>query len=146
MVCIIDDREDVWNFAPNLVTVKPYRFFTGTGDINDPFANKESDEGPKETEKNPLVDKNSSENDPNDNAGKNDEKTAKGANKEKESGDNGLRVIEEDETKKDVEDTASEKETMDKGKGARLSDVGKMNYIVVMWFVKDYLSFRTITG
>ncbi|PVD21414.1 hypothetical protein C0Q70_19587 [Pomacea canaliculata] len=29
MVCIIDDREDVWNFAPNLVHVKPYRFFQG---------------------------------------------------------------------------------------------------------------------
>ena len=36
MVCIIDDREDIWNCAPNLVTVKPYRFFTGTGDINAP--------------------------------------------------------------------------------------------------------------
>ena len=40
MVCIIDDREDVWDFAPNLITVKPYRFFKGTGDINDPFLNK----------------------------------------------------------------------------------------------------------
>jgi RNA polymerase II subunit A-like phosphatase len=36
MVCIIDDREDVWNFAPNLVHVKPYNFFKNTGDINDP--------------------------------------------------------------------------------------------------------------
>jgi RNA polymerase II subunit A-like phosphatase len=36
MVCIIDDREDIWNCAPNLITVKPYRFFTGTGDINAP--------------------------------------------------------------------------------------------------------------
>ena len=27
MVCIIDDREDVWNYAPNLVHVKPYIFF-----------------------------------------------------------------------------------------------------------------------
>lgn len=36
MVCIIDDREDVWNFAPNLVHVKPYRFFQGTADINAP--------------------------------------------------------------------------------------------------------------
>ncbi|GFN89852.1 RNA polymerase ii subunit a c-terminal domain phosphatase [Plakobranchus ocellatus] len=35
-VCIIDDREDVWNFAPNLVHVKPYRFFQGTADINAP--------------------------------------------------------------------------------------------------------------
>ena len=42
MVCIIDDREDVWNFAPNLVTVKPYRYFAGTGDINDPLANKKN--------------------------------------------------------------------------------------------------------
>ncbi|CAG2106097.1 unnamed protein product [Medioppia subpectinata] len=36
MVCIIDDREDVWNFAPNLVTVKPYVCFRDTGDINAP--------------------------------------------------------------------------------------------------------------
>ena len=35
-VCIIDDREDVWNFAPNLVHVKPYHFFKNTGDINAP--------------------------------------------------------------------------------------------------------------
>ena len=36
MVCIIDDREDVWNFASNLVHVKPYQFFKGVGDINAP--------------------------------------------------------------------------------------------------------------
>ena len=36
MVCIIDDREDVWNYAPNLVHVKPYIFFKNTGDINAP--------------------------------------------------------------------------------------------------------------
>ena len=36
MVCIIDDREDIWDCAPNLVTVKPYRFFEGTDDINAP--------------------------------------------------------------------------------------------------------------
>ncbi|XP_013417744.1 RNA polymerase II subunit A C-terminal domain phosphatase-like [Lingula anatina] len=36
MVCIIDDREDVWCYAPNLIHVKPYRFFKGTGDINAP--------------------------------------------------------------------------------------------------------------
>lgn len=35
-VCIIDDREDVWNFAPNLIHVKPYHFFRHTGDINAP--------------------------------------------------------------------------------------------------------------
>ena len=36
MVCIIDDREDVWNDAPNLIRVKPYQFFKGVGDINAP--------------------------------------------------------------------------------------------------------------
>ncbi|XP_075215635.1 RNA polymerase II subunit A C-terminal domain phosphatase Fcp1 [Lycorma delicatula] len=36
LVCIIDDREDVWNFAPNLIHVKPYHFFRHTGDIHAP--------------------------------------------------------------------------------------------------------------
>ncbi|ESO87837.1 hypothetical protein LOTGIDRAFT_179207 [Lottia gigantea] len=36
MVAIIDDREDVWNYAPNLIHVKPYHFFQGTADINAP--------------------------------------------------------------------------------------------------------------
>ena len=36
MVCIIDDREDMWNSAPNLIRVKPYQFFKGVGDINAP--------------------------------------------------------------------------------------------------------------
>jgi hypothetical protein len=46
LVCIIDDREDVWNFAPNLVHVKPYHFFQHTGDINAPpgLAKCENDE------------------------------------------------------------------------------------------------------
>ncbi|KAK4336821.1 hypothetical protein RND71_043942 [Anisodus tanguticus] len=42
MVCIIDDREDVWNYQPNLVSVKPYTFFKNTGDINSP--NKQKDD------------------------------------------------------------------------------------------------------
>ncbi len=29
-------REDVWNFAPNLIHVRPYHFFKHTGDINAP--------------------------------------------------------------------------------------------------------------
>lgn len=36
MVCIIDDREDVWSYASNLIHVKPYHFFQHTGDINAP--------------------------------------------------------------------------------------------------------------
>ena len=62
MVCIIDDREDIWDLAPNLITVKPYRFFKGTGDINDPFGNTEnpnpadvSDEGEDNKEKGEAV-------------------------------------------------------------------------------------------
>lgn len=41
MVCIIDDREDVWKFAPNLITVKKYVYFQGTGDINAPPGSRE---------------------------------------------------------------------------------------------------------
>ena len=37
MVCIIDDREDVWDYAKNLVCVKPYVYFKNTGDINEPI-------------------------------------------------------------------------------------------------------------
>ncbi|XP_057660801.1 RNA polymerase II subunit A C-terminal domain phosphatase [Diorhabda carinulata] len=36
VVCIIDDREDVWSHASNLIHVKPYHFFQHTGDINAP--------------------------------------------------------------------------------------------------------------
>ncbi|XP_065204800.1 RNA polymerase II subunit A C-terminal domain phosphatase [Planococcus citri] len=36
MVCIIDDREDVWDHASNLIHVKPYHFFQHTGDIHAP--------------------------------------------------------------------------------------------------------------
>lgn len=34
-MCIIDDREDVWDNSPNLIQVKPYHFFAVTADIND---------------------------------------------------------------------------------------------------------------
>ena len=50
MVCIIDDREDVWNFASNLVHVKPYQFFKGVGDINAPPSGSPS---PKEEDTSP---------------------------------------------------------------------------------------------
>lgn len=36
MVCIIDDREDVWQGCGNLVQVKPYHYFHHTGDIHAP--------------------------------------------------------------------------------------------------------------
>ena len=37
MVVIIDDREDVWNYAPNLIHVRPYHFFQHTGLLFDLF-------------------------------------------------------------------------------------------------------------
>ena len=36
MVIIIDDRTDVWNDSPNVIRVRPYRYFKQTGDINAP--------------------------------------------------------------------------------------------------------------
>ena len=50
MVCIIDDREDVWSFIPNLIHVKPYVFFDGTADINAPPIGQ--DENHENTENN----------------------------------------------------------------------------------------------
>ncbi|XP_068207972.1 RNA polymerase II subunit A C-terminal domain phosphatase-like isoform X2 [Palaemon carinicauda] len=46
MVCIIDDRTDVWNFSPNVIQVVPYHFFRHTGDINAPqgLQKKENDD------------------------------------------------------------------------------------------------------
>ena len=34
MVVILDDREDVWQGAPNLVRVRPYVYFAGVPDVN----------------------------------------------------------------------------------------------------------------
>ena len=39
MVAIIDDREDIWGGAENLIRVKPYIFFPGVGNINAPPSN-----------------------------------------------------------------------------------------------------------
>lgn len=44
MVCIIDDREDVWQGCGNLVQVKPYHFFRHTGDIHAPPGLEKRDE------------------------------------------------------------------------------------------------------
>lgn len=65
MVCIIDDRVDVWNYSPNVVHVKPYLCFK-TDDINAPeklsigFKNfdtteKEGDASKIEVEKTPST-------------------------------------------------------------------------------------------
>lgn len=43
MVCIIDDRDDVWNAVPNLIVVRKYNYFQGTGDINNPYRDRDKD-------------------------------------------------------------------------------------------------------
>lgn len=61
MVCIIDDREDVWNYALNLVPVKPYVFFKNTGDINAPGgvqAKNDSNGWPRASMKVPIMEQN----------------------------------------------------------------------------------------
>ncbi|XP_046751533.1 RNA polymerase II subunit A C-terminal domain phosphatase [Diprion similis] len=47
MVCIIDDREDVWQGCGNLVQVKPYHFFRHTGDIHAPPGLAKRDQFPQ---------------------------------------------------------------------------------------------------
>uniref|UniRef100_A0A8C6X534 RNA polymerase II subunit A C-terminal domain phosphatase n=1 Tax=Naja naja TaxID=35670 RepID=A0A8C6X534_NAJNA len=56
MVCIIDDREDVWKFAPNLITVKKYVYFQGIGDINAPPGSKETQMRKKANHSSKLMD------------------------------------------------------------------------------------------
>ena len=69
MVCIIDDREDVWQGCGNLVQVKPYYFFRHTANINAPpgmnklddpnepgsSANSESSGAESDDEKNGVI-------------------------------------------------------------------------------------------
>jgi RNA polymerase II subunit A C-terminal domain phosphatase len=42
MVVAIDDRADVWHWSPNLIKVRPYNFFLGIGDINEPIKEEPS--------------------------------------------------------------------------------------------------------
>ncbi|XP_021571062.1 RNA polymerase II subunit A C-terminal domain phosphatase isoform X2 [Carlito syrichta] len=56
MVCIIDDREDVWKFAPNLITVKKYVYFQGTGDMNAPPGSREAQARKKGNSPSKVVD------------------------------------------------------------------------------------------
>ncbi|XP_066142686.1 RNA polymerase II subunit A C-terminal domain phosphatase isoform X1 [Euwallacea fornicatus] len=61
LVCIIDDREDVWSHATNLIHVKPYHFFQHTGDINAPPGLDKHDADDKEGVDLTKLIKNSSE-------------------------------------------------------------------------------------
>ncbi|KAJ3227458.1 Carboxy-terminal domain (CTD) phosphatase [Clydaea vesicula] len=37
LVVVVDDRADIWGYPPNLIKVRPYDFFIGIGDINEPI-------------------------------------------------------------------------------------------------------------
>jgi RNA polymerase II subunit A C-terminal domain phosphatase len=89
MVCIIDDREDVWNHATNLIQVKPYHFFQHTGDINAPpgLAKKELDG--KGVDFNKIVKMQKI---------KKDKKENEEASNDEESSENDEKPIEEDES------------------------------------------------
>jgi hypothetical protein len=39
-------RADVWNYIPNLLKVKPYDFFVGIGDINQPMKSNTTNNQP----------------------------------------------------------------------------------------------------
>ncbi|XP_034934132.1 RNA polymerase II subunit A C-terminal domain phosphatase [Chelonus insularis] len=56
LVCIIDDREDVWQGCGNLVQVKPYHFFRHTGDIHAPPGLEKRDPEISETETSTTID------------------------------------------------------------------------------------------
>uniref|UniRef100_A0A8C1QBS1 RNA polymerase II subunit A C-terminal domain phosphatase n=1 Tax=Cyprinus carpio TaxID=7962 RepID=A0A8C1QBS1_CYPCA len=71
MVCIIDDREDVWKFAPNLITVKKYIYFQGTGDINAPPGSREAQMARKGNRTHPAGER------PNDSTDLNDKSNVK---------------------------------------------------------------------
>ncbi|XP_017097515.2 RNA polymerase II subunit A C-terminal domain phosphatase [Drosophila bipectinata] len=118
MVCIIDDREDVWNMASNLIQVKPYHFFQHTGDINAPpgLSKHELDgEGvdfKDITEKKEEKDKpESGEDEKSDEAEKND-KTVSSTSKDDEGTEESV----------DVVDTESSNEPIDKLNGKTPAD------------------------
>ena len=82
MVAIIDDREDVWGRAPNLIHVKPYMFFSGVADINAPPSSSSSNP-PASTRTVPPADST-------------DSLEEKGVNKLLETEDSGEVVVEDD--------------------------------------------------
>lgn len=121
MVCIIDDREDVWSHATNLIHVKPYHFFQHTGDINAPPGldkheddNKSCIDLTKAFTKSYNIEKMNSE--PprfKDNGGSEDDE------KEKQINDENGKIIEDkkekeiEEDKKNAIETKEEKESKD---------------------------------
>lgn len=136
MVCIIDDRDDVWNFAPNLIQVPPYRYFEGTGDINSPLNLNDRNNAPvKKPRESPTKYTSSSasqKGDGDDNSRDAESKEAKGA-VSKEAGEEEKTTKEENKvvdeksevcssevssTTKDSEEESSDKVEEGRGKGS----------------------------
>lgn len=106
MVCIIDDREDVWNMASNLIQVKPYHFFQHTGDINAPPGMSKHELDGKGVK---FKIKNTKEN---DHDSKKEEESVDSTNEIK-SNENSNTTISEDKNQETVDGNASEPEKND---------------------------------
>lgn len=123
MVCIIDDREDVWNYATNLIQVKPYHFFQHTGDINAPpgLAKKELD-GKEGVDFNKIVKMQKIKKEKKDGeVSSNDEESSSADSEEK------IAVVEETKPTDEVKSTTDETET---AKKEDEDDVEEMNKIL----------------
>lgn len=115
MVCIIDDREDVWSHATNLIHVKPYHFFQHTGDINaPPGLDKHEDDNKSGVDLTKAVVKNNNNEKMEDKPPDVKDDTDSGANeKEKDVKDEDVDVVPDD---RDIENKdKEEKDGQDKG-------------------------------
>ncbi|XP_041984430.1 RNA polymerase II subunit A C-terminal domain phosphatase [Aricia agestis] len=122
MVCIIDDREDVWRHAANLIHVRPYSFFQSTGDINapPPFLEEKSKLGGKNgsqvnndlptLDAEPIIEKNDTESKENIDVKVND-------------GDNG-KVVDKDKSEKSDKPEITEK--IEKSEKVDIQDAPKL--------------------
>ncbi len=127
MVCIIDDRKDVWNFAPNLVHIKPYVFFKDTGDINDPAkfnkaanpSNEDAKEEVKEKKEEEKVEKEKPK------AEKNMEILCESEEKDKEESSQVSPPIEAKEGKRDIDEVSDDLELSDDDDESDVDETGK---------------------
>ncbi|KAL7304939.1 hypothetical protein TKK_0002737 [Trichogramma kaykai] len=113
MVCIIDDRDDVWQGCLNLVQVKPYHYFKNTGDINAPDGLAKRDpQAPKIDTEEDLFKENDEGNMESNNGDSNsEEKPLNNENKEEFSNsDNDQEVEEINESSEKCETVKEEKE------------------------------------
>ncbi|XP_031782575.1 RNA polymerase II subunit A C-terminal domain phosphatase [Nasonia vitripennis] len=124
MVCIIDDRDDVWQGCANLVQVKPYHFFLHTGDINVPpgLGKHDDPSPPKSLTEEVLEDTNSNEN--NENGEKTQSQGGETNNQKDEESEKNSGQEEKDQEK--PKDGISEKDSKNIEKS---EDVTKLKYV-----------------